>query len=181
MFLRQLSAAFGFALALTIAISIVHAKGDAKPENPETPLERAEHDFARAISAYELQKRHWSFLDQKQFTTLNDRISEAGFPEELTRRWKASLINMTNVGETETKPDEFEKSAIETFKAGKTEAWQTRDEKMVRYARAVRAQQNCITCHQGESEVLGIKGKALKTGDIIRVVSLQFSDKEAKP
>ena len=166
--------AVGCALFIVIvALSMTFAKDDGKPASAAN--DRGERDFARMSAAYELEKLHWNSLDQKPhaFDTLADKL----IPEQ-TRRWKCSIIGPDSVN-SESKLDEFEKSAIEAFKTGKCdEQVLMRDDTIVRYALAVRTKQECMTCHsplakmQESLSISSQPSKSLEMGDMIGVVSL---------
>ncbi len=149
-------------LIVIVALSMTFAKDDAKPT--ASASDRGERDFARMSAAYELAKLHWSSLEQKPVVA--DMFSDKLIPEQ-TRRWKCSMIRPDSV-KPENKPDDFEKSAIDAFAAGKVdEQVLMRDDMIVRYALAVRAKHECINCHSPTGE-----SKSLKIGDVIGVVSL---------
>ncbi|MBI3468088.1 MAG: DUF3365 domain-containing protein [Planctomycetes bacterium] len=121
---------------------------------------------ASSLASHQMLLVHWKALEtQRNFVPVIDTISNPTVPY----RWQAKVSKFQK-GSRPSTLDDFDSRAAAAIEAGATEFWEHSWNRKLRYARAIRATNDCLACHATAAD------KSLHNqGDLIGIVTIELS------
>jgi hypothetical protein len=123
-------------------------------------------ELARLIVQQELLQNHWVKLEADgDFRSIIKTLASAT-KSDAGVDWSARFVRASGAGAAAT--DRFEDQALKIIETGTDEVWQQSWRGVTRYARAIRAKPECISCHPST----GVK--FIQVNDVIGVISIEI-------